>query len=36
LSTVVLSTGANLTDYIGFVYNSDASKWDVISMMRGY
>lgn len=33
---VVLSTGASLTDYVGFVYNAAAAKWDVTSLIRGF
>lgn len=31
-----LSTAANATDYIGAIYNAITSKWDVVSIMRGY
>ncbi len=31
-----LSTTANLTDYIGFVYNATDSKWDCLAVSRGY
>jgi hypothetical protein len=31
-----LSTTAGATDYIGAIYNGITSKWDVVSIMRGY
>jgi hypothetical protein len=31
-----LSTSANLTDYIGAIYNSTDSKWDVVAVSKGY
>ena len=31
-----LSTAANATDYIGAIYNAITSKWDIVSIMRGY
>ena len=31
-----LSTTANTTDYIGAIYNSITSKWDIVSIMKGY
>lgn len=30
------STGASKTDYIGFMYNSADSKWDLVAMTRGF
>lgn len=32
----VLSTTAGKTDYIGFIYNGAAVKWDCIAFARGY
>lgn len=32
----VLSTGANKTDYIGFIYNSSATKWDCVALAKGF
>lgn len=34
--SVVLSVTALKTDYIGFIYNSDDTKWDCIALARGY
>jgi hypothetical protein len=31
-----LSTSAGATDYVGAIYNSITSKWDIVSIMRGY
>ena len=31
-----LSTSPGVTDYIGAIYNTLTSKWDVVSIMRGY
>lgn len=31
-----LTTTAAKTDYIGFIYNSDDSKWDGVAVTRGY
>lgn len=33
---VLSGAGANLTDYIGAVYNSAAGFWDVLAYMRGF
>lgn len=30
------TTGSSKTDYIGFIYNSSASKWDMVSKMFGF
>jgi Holliday junction resolvasome RuvABC DNA-binding subunit len=30
------STSANITDYFGAIYNSTTSKWDIVSLVRGY
>lgn len=31
-----LSTAAGATDYLGFIYNAAASKWDCLAVSRGY
>lgn len=31
-----LSIAANATDYIGAIYNAITSKWDIVSIMKGY
>lgn len=36
LSSITLSTTANKTDYIGAIYNSTDSKWDIVSFSDGY
>lgn len=36
LPSVTLSTTANKTDYIGFIYNNVASKYDLLSVNRGF
>lgn len=36
IASVVLSTAANKTDYIGVRYNGTDSKWDVIAFVKGY
>ena len=36
LPNVVLSTGANKTDYLGVLVNAIAGKYDVVSLMRGF
>lgn len=33
---VILSTGANIVDYMVCEYNANDSKWDVIGFVRGY
>ena len=30
------TTGSSKTDYLGFQWNSDDSKWDLIAIARGY
>lgn len=30
------SSGANLTDYIGVLFNSSASRWDIVSIIQGF
>jgi hypothetical protein len=36
IPSIVLSTGANLTDYIGAVYNATDVKWDMVALTRGF
>jgi hypothetical protein len=36
LANVVLTTTANKTDYLGMVYHSGDSKWDIIAFLRGF
>ncbi len=36
IPTPTLSTAANKTDYIGFVYNSNTTSWDCIAVSLGY
>jgi hypothetical protein len=36
IPSVVLSTAANKTDYLGVRYNATDSKWDVIAFTKGY
>ncbi len=36
ITSVTLSTAANKTDRIGFVYNSSAGKYDVVAAVRGF
>ena len=36
LTEIELSTGANLTDKIGFIYDASSGFFDVIAVMRGY
>lgn len=36
ITSVVLSTAANKTDFIGAVYNATAAKWYIIAFVRGY
>jgi hypothetical protein len=36
ITSVVLSTAPNTTDYFGAIYNSLDSKWDVIAFIKGY
>jgi hypothetical protein len=35
IGTVTLSTGANVTDYIGAIYHSTDDKWDIIAFTKG-
>lgn len=30
------TTGSSKTDYLGFIYNADATKWDMVSKMFGF
>lgn len=34
--TALTATTSGLTDYIGAIYNSSASKWDVVSYTKGF
>lgn len=34
--TVTVSSGSDLTDYVGLMYNSTDAKWDVVSVSMGY
>ena len=36
LTAITLSTGANLTDKIGFIYDAAADKYDVVALLRGF
>lgn len=36
LTEIELSTGAGLTDKIGFIYDATADKFDVVGLLRGY
>lgn len=36
IASVVLSTAAGKTDYLGVRYNSTDTKWDVIAFVKGY
>lgn len=36
VTSVILSTAANKTDYIAAIYNSSDSKWDVVAVATGY
>ncbi len=36
LIAITLTTTANKADYMGAVYNSTDSKWDVVAFMKGY
>lgn len=36
IPTILLSTGANVTDYLLFQYNSTDSKWDCTAFSKGY
>jgi hypothetical protein len=34
--SVVLSSGANKTDYIGCIYNAAQTKWNVVAVSKGF
>jgi len=36
IEALVLSTGANKVDYMGCIYNSTDSKWDVVAVAKGF
>lgn len=36
LTSIVLSSGPDLTDKIGFIYDATTDKYDVVAVMRGY
>lgn len=36
VTSPTLTTAANKTDYIGAIYNSTDSKWDVVAVAKGY
>lgn len=36
ITNVTLSTGANKTDYIGFIYDSVDDKFDIIAFTKGF
>ncbi len=36
IPSITLSTAAGTADYIGCVYNSASTKWDVIAFIKGY
>lgn len=36
LTGITLSSAANLTDKIGFIYDATAEKYDVVALMRGF
>ena len=36
LTSIVLTTTASKSDKIGFIYNADAAKYDVVAMMKGF
>lgn len=36
ISSVVLTTAANKTDYLGVRYNATDAKWDVLAFVKGY
>lgn len=36
ITGVTLTTTAAKTDYVGYVYHSADSKWDVIAFVKGY
>ncbi len=36
INALTLSSGGSLTDYIGLVYNGSTSRWNVVSLIRGF
>lgn len=36
ISAVTLTTTASKTDYIGAIYNSADTKWDIVAFIKGY
>lgn len=34
--TSFTASGANLTDYVGIIYNGLTSKWDIVSVVQGF
>jgi hypothetical protein len=36
IPTVVLTTAINKADYLGFIYNLAADKWDVVAFTKGF
>lgn len=36
LTSITLSTGVNLTDKLGFIYDASAGVYDVVAIMRGF
>ena len=36
ISSITLSTGANVTDYVGLMYKAATSTYDVVSFVRGF
>lgn len=36
VSFLSIASGANVYSYIGAIYNSTSSKWDVVSIVKGY
>jgi hypothetical protein len=36
ITSIVLSSGASATDYMGAMYNTISNKWDIIAFIKGY
>ena len=36
ITSIVLSTAPDVTDYFGAIYNSNDNKWDVIAFVKGF
>lgn len=36
ITSFTASTGANKTDYLGFMYNGTDSKWDLVAVSKGF